>query len=53
MAVFFSRELQCGTKIVHGSAARAAAKAMDWPWLPRVAVTTPLKCRPLCLRASR
>ena len=32
--------------------ARAAAKAMDWPWLPRVAVTTPANCCPLRFKAS-
>jgi hypothetical protein len=34
-------ELPLGTTMVTGRPWRRAANAMDWPWLPRVADTSP------------
>ncbi len=42
IAAFFSLELPSGTTMIDGIPLRAAAIATDWPWLPRVAVTSPL-----------
>ena len=44
IAAFFSTELPCGTTIVAVKPWRRAAKAIDWPWLPRVALITPRTC---------
>jgi hypothetical protein len=41
MAAFFSRPFPCGTTIAAGMPWRRAARPTLWPWLPRVAVTTP------------
>src|SRR6478609_5026040 len=41
ITAFFSVELPCGTTMVTAIPACAPAKASDWPWLPRVAVTIP------------
>ena len=41
IAAFFSTELPCGTTMVALRPCRAAARAIDWPWLPRVALITP------------
>ena len=41
MAAFFSTELPCGTRMTARKPSARAAKPMDWPWLPRVAVITP------------
>ena len=41
MAAFFSTELPCGTTMVALKPWRAAARAIDCPWLPRVALITP------------
>ena len=46
MAAFFSTLLPCGTRIVTDRPARRPASAIDWPWLPRVAVMTPLAFGP-------
>ncbi len=41
MAAFLSGLLPVGTTIVHGTPSRRHASAIDWPWLPVVAVITP------------
>jgi hypothetical protein len=41
MAAFLSFAFPRGTTIVAGSPSRLAAKGTLWPWLPRVAATTP------------
>ena len=41
IAAFFSTELPCGTTSVDDRPWRRAAKAIDCPWLPRVALMTP------------
>jgi hypothetical protein len=46
MAACFSTLLPCGIRIVTGTPARRPASATDWPWLPRVAATTPLTSGP-------
>ena len=38
IAAFFSRLLPKGTTISAGTPCARAAEAMDWPWLPRVAL---------------
>ena len=52
MAAFFSTELPCGTTIVAARPWRAAAKAIDWPWLPRVALITERTAGSRCRSAS-
>ena len=49
IAAFFSGELPMGQTMVELMPTREAAKGMDWPWLPRVAVMTP-PVSPLSLR---
>ncbi len=44
IASFFSGLLPCGTQMVTASPCAAPARARLWPWLPRVALTTPLSC---------
>ena len=46
VAAFFSALLPSGIRIVTGSPMRRPASAIDWPWLPRVAVMTPAGRRP-------
>ena len=41
MAAFLSGLLPTGTATMHGTPARCAANAIDWPWLPVLAVMTP------------
>ena len=42
-----------GTTIVHGTPARVAAKAIDWPWFPVVAEMTPRVRSASSSRATR
>ena len=53
MAAFFSTLLPCGTKIVTVRSWRRPAKARLWPWLPRVALTTPSGSAPPRSRRPR
>lgn len=54
MAAFFSTELPRGTTIVQRTPWLRAAQAIDWPWLPRVALMTSAENSPLLARpASR